>query len=458
MQKLFHVVFLALFILLIASAAPAQTGKIGGGVGIGTTYGETSLVDKLPGLHGRAFVRYGLTDFLTGEFGLGAGYIRGELYRTELAPVDLRLVVAPVTTYGLTPFMYAGAGLLNYKVTEIPVNAPDNAATNGWTGYIPVGIGLQVTLNDRFAFEASAGYNRSFTDNLKAMELDRKDAWWNSLFGISTTLFEDVNADADGDGLTNKEEAQLGTDPHNPDTDGDGLTDGAEVNQYHSSPLKTDSDGDGLSDYDEVMKYHTDPNKADSDGDGLNDGDEVLKYHTDPLKTDTDGDGLNDGDEVLKYHSDPLRVDTDGGTISDGKEVQNGTNPLDPADDIPKPKEVFTSEVGKAIVLEGVVFETNKSTLKPESEEILTKAFNTLNQNPEISVEIRGYTDNTGSRPKNMKLSQARAESVRAFLVAKGVSADRITAKGYGPENPVAPNTTKEGKQKNRRIEFLRTK
>jgi len=73
-------------------------------------------------------------------------------------------------------------------------------------------------------------------------------------------------------------------------------------------------------------------------------------------------------------------------------------------------------------------------------------------------VEIRGYTDNTGKKASNVKLSQARADAVKTWLVGRGIAAERVTTKGYGPENPVAPNTTADGKQKNRRIEFFRSK
>jgi outer membrane protein OmpA-like peptidoglycan-associated protein len=221
--------------------------------------------------------------------------------------------------------------------------------------------------------------------------------------------------------------------------------------------MKADTDGDGLNDGDEVMKHKTDPMKTDTDGDGLNDGDEVMKHKTDPLKGDSDGDGLNDGDEAMKHKSDPLNTDTDGGSVNDGAEVARGSDPLNPADDMPK-KEELKVEVGKAIVLEGIVFATGKADITPESEMNLEKAYNTLAQNPEIVVEIQGHTDNTGKKATNMRLSQARAESVKGWLVKKGIAADRISAKGFGPDRPAADNKTREGRQMNRRIEFFRVK
>jgi len=137
--------------------------------------------------------------------------------------------------------------------------------------------------------------------------------------------------DTDGDGLTNSEEAQIGTDPLNPDTDGDGLGDGEEVKTFATNPLVPDTDGDGLGDGDEVHNRRTDPLNPDTDTDQLKDGDEIAR-NTDPLNPDTDADLLIDGDEVTRG-TDPLNPDTDGDRLNDGTEVSIGTDPLKPDTD-----------------------------------------------------------------------------------------------------------------------------
>ena len=137
--------------------------------------------------------------------------------------------------------------------------------------------------------------------------------------------------DTDGDGLTNNEEIQIGTDPSNPDTDGDGLKDGEEVKTYGTNPLAPDTDNDGLSDGDEVLRYSTNPLNPDTDADLLTDGDEVSRK-TDPLNPDTDQDALNDGTEV-GLGTDPLKPDTDNDGLLDGQENQNCPHPLNPDTD-----------------------------------------------------------------------------------------------------------------------------
>ena len=213
-----------------------------------------------------------------------------------------------------------------------------------------------------------------------------------------------------------------------------------------------DTDGDGLSDGDEILRLKTDPLKVDSDSDGLSDWDEVKSYRTDPANPDTDGDGIIDGEEVTKYKTNPLKVDTDGGGLIDGAEIIRGTDPLNPKDDVMK--ETIILERGKSLVMDGINFTTGSATLTRESEDILERAFTALAANPEIKLEIAGYTDNVGSKTANEKLSQRRADAVRAWFVAKGIAANRLTARGFGMKDPIDTNATPEGRAKNRRIEF----
>ena len=146
-----------------------------------------------------------------------------------------------------------------------------------------------------------------------------------------------VDPDDDADGLTNSEEASLGTDPNDADTDEDGLSDGNEV-AGGTEPTRVDSDGDGVQDGTE--QGLTTAQTPDTDGAVfLPDADPTTT--TNPNDGDTDDDGLLDGDEdvdsdgfVDPTETDPNDVDTDGGSVGDGVEVGRGTDPLDPSDDV----------------------------------------------------------------------------------------------------------------------------
>ncbi len=244
-------------------------------------------------------------------------------------------------TQPFVPSVFAGVGYLNWNpVTSSGATLP-RAAAGVYTrsaAIIPVGISFESYVTPDLVIQGHGTHfiipnpnQGNYLDDVGTLNADgsmkASDAFTTFGVGLAYYLFGDV--DSDGDGLTDREEIAIGTDPHNPDTDGDGISDGDEVKKYHTNPLKKDTDGDGLSDYQEIFVTHTDPLKADSDGDGLTDGDEVNVYHTDPLNKDTDGDGLTDGEEVMTYKTDPLKKDTDGDGLSDGDEVlKYHTNPL----------------------------------------------------------------------------------------------------------------------------------
>jgi outer membrane protein OmpA-like peptidoglycan-associated protein len=106
---------------------------------------------------------------------------------------------------------------------------------------------------------------------------------------------------------------------------------------------------------------------------------------------------------------------------------------------------------------QGILFETGKSELKPESRPVLKEIAATLKEHADLKVLIEGHTDNVGSAASNLSLSDARAAAVKAALVADfGIGADRLTTKGLGDTKPAVPNATAEGRAQNRRVEIVK--
>lgn len=110
-------------------------------------------------------------------------------------------------------------------------------------------------------------------------------------------------------------------------------------------------------------------------------------------------------------------------------------------------------EAPKSFVLDNCTFETGKATLQPEAFKVVDELVDFLKRKDDERIEIGGHTDNVGKPDANMILSTNRANTVRAYLLSKGIAPDRVTAKGYGMTVPIAENTTAEGRGLNRRTE-----
>jgi len=108
------------------------------------------------------------------------------------------------------------------------------------------------------------------------------------------------------------------------------------------------------------------------------------------------------------------------------------------------------------VAVYGILFDTGKATLQPASDEPLSQVLQMVQGDDALKVMIEGHTDNVGAAAANQALSEKRAQSVRDWLTEKGIAASRLTAKGYGASNPVADNTTEEGRAKNRRVELVK--
>lgn len=121
----------------------------------------------------------------------------------------------------------------------------------------------------------------------------------------------------------------------------------------------------------------------------------------------------------------------------------------------PKPREIWKTVLSeKPITIEGTSFDTNSAVLKKAADEKLNEVVKFAARYQDASLVVTGYTDSRGSDKLNMNLSARRAESVKAYLISKGVAADRIVIKGEGSANPVADNKTAKGRAMNRRVEI----
>lgn len=118
-----------------------------------------------------------------------------------------------------------------------------------------------------------------------------------------------------------------------------------------------------------------------------------------------------------------------------------------------------TTETARGVIvsLAGILFDVGQATLMPASQLTVAKLAGILMVFPNMNLSIEGYTDSTGSYDLNMRLSAERARAVYEFLLAQGISGDRMKYQGFGPENPVAPNDTEANRAKNRRVEVVLT-
>ena len=111
-------------------------------------------------------------------------------------------------------------------------------------------------------------------------------------------------------------------------------------------------------------------------------------------------------------------------------------------------------EIGATVNLKNVLFQVGTTNLLKESFDELNVVVDLLKANPRIEIELAGHTDNRGDAHLNQQLSQRRVETVKAYLVSKGITARRIKGKGYGGQKPIANSDTEESRRLNRRVEF----
>lgn len=231
--------------------------------------------------------------------------------------------------------------------------------------------------------------------------------------------------DSDNDGIVNSRDKC-------PDSSPDAKVD------LHGCKLDSDKDSDGI--IDENDKCPDTPSGTtvdlygcalDSDKDGIIDENDKCPDSPAGAKVDPRGCELDgDADGVVDSQDHCLETPAETAVDVNGCELQ------------------------AIIVLKGVTFATASEELIGDSRRVLNEVVNTLRRNPELKLEIAGHTDNRGKRAYNVHLSQQRADSVRNYLTAQGISGTRLEAKGYGPADAIADNDTENGRAINRRVEL----
>ncbi len=317
-----------------------------------------------------------------------------------------------------------------------------------------------------------------------------------AIVGIAFMFRYKTPKDEDGDGVIDKEDLCPGT-PAGvevdsvgcpKDSDGDGVPD--YIDQCPNTPKEAynsidtlgcpiDTDGDGVPDY--LDQCPETPQAAfgaidslgcpkDSDGDGVpdyidqcpNTPKEAYNFiDTLGCPIDTDGDGVPDyldqcpeTPQAAFGAIDSLGCpkDTDGDGVPDYMDKCPEIPGVKSNDGCPEIKAAVKKLFKKA--LNGIQFEVGKAVIKKTSYGILNEIVKVMEENPTYKLNIFGHTDSSGKPEKNKVLSEDRANSVRQYLIKKGVDENRLYSEGFGDTKPVADNKTKAGKAKNRRVEF----
>lgn len=317
---------------------------------------------------------------------------------------------------------------------------------------IPIGAGINFKIANNVALNVNGGYSFAI-----------KNSNDHIFFGAGIMLDLGKGKEVAEDTVPVIVEKPL-------DTDGDGIYDiddacptVAGLAQFNGCP---DTDGDGIEDSKDdcptVAGLAELNGCPDTDGDGITDGKDacptvagIAKFGGCP-DPDRDGDGIiNEKDKC---------PDVAGSFIAQGCPDRDGDGVMDDEDKCPdvagpasnKGCPEVKEEVKKrlAFAARNIQFETGKATIKPVSYKILDEVASILKEYPYYDVNVDGHTDNVGKPASNLKLSQERAAAAVAYLVSKGIPANRLVSAGYGDTKPVADNKTAAGRAQNRRVEF----
>ena len=451
------IITLTISFLINTALADETAGKFGLGIkaGLVTYQGdiqESNFYDVYEG-----FAQYWFTNHFAAAFHFNKGYVdaadepswagRERYFKNEFYSYAFLAKYKPFTNFSFNPYAIAGYTLIASNPTTrsgVTLLDRDSKSLEKNNNAISVGLGSTYYLNENFGIELEFIYNYDLSDEIDGLNSgDLKDSWITATLGISYNLGKAR------------------------DTDKDGIPDSKDYDPFNAEDFDNFQDEDGIPDPDNDQdgvidsqdKAPLDPEDQDNfqDADGIpdldNDQDGILDVSDKAPNQAEDKDGFEDEDGIPDPDNDSDGIPDTDDACPDEPENING---YEDSDGCPDKKPEMAVDKGQAIVLEGVTFASGSTQLSENAKSILDKIVRTMQSNPEIEVVIRGFTDNVGSFNSNLRISQKRADAVKTYLVSKEIGSGRVSSIGFGPDNPIAPNNTPEGRAKNRRIEFFR--
>ncbi|OQA94575.1 MAG: Outer membrane porin F precursor [Bacteroidetes bacterium ADurb.Bin217] len=379
-------------------------------------------------------------------------------------------------------YTYGGVGFVDFtsKQYNLLTDAVENSVGYNANGdktratteiMFPLGIGVGYNVTEQLNIGLDYSKRFALTDKVDATKGKTNDIY--DYLSLGLTYKFGGPKDTDADGVANKVDncpdvAGLLQFNGCPDTDGDGIKDSDDAcpNEKGIATLQgcPDTDGDGIKDSEDkcptVKGIAAFQGCPDTDGDGVEDSKDDCKNEKGLAEfngcPDTDGDGVKDSDDKCPTVK-GLPVfkgcpDTDGDGIGDNEDKCPSVAGIVANKGCPEVKAEVKKVFSQALV--GIQFESGKDVILKSSNTILDKVVTVMKENPSFNLDINGHTDNSGDPQKNLQLSQKRADAVKLYLMNKGIDAARLKATGYGDTQPIADNKTKEGKAKNRRVEF----
>lgn len=299
-------------------------------------------------------------------------------------------------------------------------------------------LGFKYWITEKLGLDIQSTYKHSFEDVLPKH--------FQHTVGLS---FKFGGTDTDNDGIYDQDDAcpeEAGLEIFNgcPDSDNDGIQDSkddcpntAGLAEFNGCP---DGDGDGVMDKDDkcptVAGLKSLMGCPDADGDGVADGDDNCPNESGPAANngcpwpDTDGDGILDKDDKCPNEA--------------GTAANNGCPEVKPTAEVMEELNSYARTI---------LFNVGKASFREETDQVLQAMVAIFKDYPRANFTIEGHTDSSGSASMNQALSERRANAVRDYLIANGIDADRLEAKGFGEDNPIATNKTRAGRKENRRVE-----